>query len=85
MTSPKIKELREAYNFDIKKETKKYAMVGYQQGYTDALYCVKRGLSVLVGKEAEPPIKIENIVGLVDKWYNGAEKELEKVKKEQEW
>lgn len=81
MTSPTIKELREAYNFDIKKETKKYAMVGYQQGYTNALHCVKEGLSVLVGTN----IKIKDIVELVDKWYKDAEKELEKVKKEQEW
>ena len=85
MTSPTIKELREAYNFDIKKETKKYAMVGYQQGYTNALHCVKKGLFELIGKETEPPIKIEDIVVLVDKWYKDAEKELEKVKKEQEW
>ncbi len=81
MTSPTIKELREAYNFDIKKETKKYAMVGYQQGFTDALHCIKKGLSELVGTN----IKIKDIVELVDKWRRDAEKELEKVKKEQEW
>ena len=85
MTSPTIKELIEAYNFDIKKETKKYAMVWYQQGYTNALYCVKKGLSTLIGKQAEPPITIDDIVKLISTWIDGAERELEQVKKEQEW
>lgn len=65
MTSPTIKESREAYNFDVKKETKKYAMVGYHQGYTNALHCVKKGLSTLVGVKTEQPITIEDIVKLV--------------------
>ena len=85
MTSPKIKEMRESFNDSAKKEINRFSIVSYHQGYANALYCVKKGLSVLIGKETEPPLKIDDIVELVDKWYKDAEKELEKVKKEQEW
>jgi len=81
MATITVKDLREAFKDSTKKEAEKFAMVGYHQGYTNALYCVKKGLSELVGTN----IKIKDIVGLVDKWYKDAEKELEKVKKEQEW
>lgn len=80
-----IKELREAFNDGAKKEINRFSIVSYHQGYASALHCVKKGLSVLIGKKTEPPLKIEDIVELVDRWYKDAEKELEKVKKEQEW
>lgn len=85
MTSPTIKELREAYNSDIKREAMACGIVGYHQGYRNALYCARNGLKVLVGKEVEPPITINDVVILMNEWLDEAEKELEKVKKEQEW
>lgn len=80
-----IKELREAFNDSAKKEIDRFSIVSYHQGYTNALYCVKKGLSTLVGKQAEPPITMEDIVNLVSNWLENAERELEQVKKEQEW
>ena len=80
-----IKELREAFKDSTKKEINRFSIVSYHQGYTNALYCVKKGLSVLVGKKTEPPVTIEDIVNIVSNWLENAEKELEQVKKEQEW
>lgn len=80
-----IKELREAFKDSTKKEINRFSIVSYHQGYTNALHCVKNGLSTLVGVKTEPPITIEDIVTLVDKWYNNAEKELEEIKKKHNW
>ena len=80
-----IKELREAFNDSTKKEINRFSIVSYHQGYTNALYCVKKGLSTLVGVKTEPPITIEDIINLVSNWLKIAEEELEQVKKEQGW
>lgn len=80
-----IKELREAFNNSTKKEINRFSIVSYHQGYTNALYCVKKGLSTLVGIKTEPSITIEDIVILVSNWLEISERELEQVKKEQEW
>ena len=85
MESPKIKELREAYNSGIKNEINKFSAVSYQQGFTNALFSVKKGLDIFIGKQVEPPITIEDIVKLVDCWLEGSKIKLEQVKKEQEW
>ena len=85
MAAITVKDLRKAFNDSTKEEVEKFAMVGYHQGYTNALYCVKKGLSTLIGKKSEPPIKIEDIVKLVGTWLDEADKELEQVKKEQGW
>jgi hypothetical protein len=85
MGSVTIKELREAFNDGAKKEINRFSIVSYHQGYTNALFCVKKGLSTLVGVETEPPVTVEDIVKLVGNWLDGAERELEQVKKEQEW
>lgn len=80
-----IKELREAFNDSTKKEIEKFSVVSYQQGFTNALFSVKKGLDVFVGKQIEPPITIEDIVKLIDGWLEGSKTKLEQVKKEQGW
>ena len=85
MATITVKDLRETFNDSTKKEVEKFSMVGYHQGYTNALYCVKKGLSTLIGKKSEPPITIEDIVKLVGTWLDGAEKELDETKKKYGW
>ena len=85
MGSVTIKELREAFNDSAKKEINKFSVVSYQQGFTNALFSVKKGLDVFVGKQVEPPITIEDIVKLIDGWLEGSKIKLEQVKKEQGW
>ena len=80
-----IEQLKKDYDDLLKKELKKYAEVGYKQGFSDGIHAVLSGLSVLVGKEVEPPITTDDIVNLVKGWLSHAEKELEKTKKEYNW
>ena len=85
MATITVKDLREAFNNSTKKEAEKFAMVGYHQGYANALYCVNKGLSTLIGKKSEPPITIEDIVKLIGTWLDIAEKELDETKKKYGW
>ena len=84
-TIKQIEQIEKDYNDLLKKEVKKYSEVGYHQGFTNGLHSVLTGISTLVGKNVEPPITIEDIVKLIGKWYNDAEKELKDVKKIYNW
>ena len=50
-----------------KDEIKKFAFESYKRGRVDSLRSVIAGLSVLIGKEVEPPITVDDIVKKADK------------------
>jgi len=59
-----------------KDEIKKFAFDSYKRGRVDSLHSVIAGLSVLIGKEVEPPITVEDIIKLVKGWLKEAEEEV---------
>lgn len=59
-----------------KNEIKKLAYESYKKGKVDSLHSVIAGLSVLIGKEVEPPITVDDIVKLVKGWLKEAEEEV---------
>lgn len=59
-----------------KDEIKKLAFESYKRGRVDSLRSVIAGLSVLLGKEVEPPITVDDIVKLVEGWLKEVEKEV---------
>lgn len=80
-TIKQIERLEKDYNDLLKKELKKYAEVGYYQGFANGLHAVLTGISTLSGKKAEPPITIDDVVYLIKGWYNNAKEELDNIKK----
>lgn len=79
------KQVLEIFEDDYKKELRKYAEVGYYQGFANGLHAVLTGISTLSGKKAEPPITIEDVVYLIKGWYNNAKEELDNIKKKTGW
>lgn len=59
-----------------KDEIQKFAFESYKRGRVDSLRSVIAGLSVLIGKEVEPPITVDDIVKLVKGWLKEAEEEV---------
>jgi hypothetical protein len=59
-----------------KDEIKKLAFKSYKRGKVDSLHSLIAGLSVLIGKQVEPPITVYDIVKLVKGWLKEAEEEL---------
>ena len=79
------KQVLEIFEDDYKKELRKYAEVGYYQGFTNGLHSVLTGISQLVGKNVEPPITPDDIYYLIKGWLANSEKELKEVKKKHNW
>lgn len=84
-TIKQLERLEKDYDDLLKKEFKKYAEVGYYQGFTNGLHSVLTGVSKLVGKNVEPPITPDDIYNLIKGWLLNSEKELEEIKKKYNW